>query len=604
MKATAQAQIILVFLGLAGMAIALVSTSVYGVGLSPDSVAYIFAARSLLSGDGFIAFGGDSFVAWPPLFPTLLAGLGLVDIEPLDGARFFNAVVFGLIIFTTGHLLRNHLRTWTIVILGTASLLVSVILVRVSIMAWSEPLFVLLTILFVIYLSKFITQQRFFLLLLIGILAALACLQRYLGFTLVLTGFISIAFFMRTKTFQDKFKYLAFFSLVSATPIAVWLGRNYWLTSTFVGDMSFSYTNDSSTNFLVNVGDIFYSGSTWLLPINYMTSSSVRTIFVILGVSVLAALVTLALRSHLRGRSNLQVAQFVPAAIFVTVYILSLLVIRTRFSFYAPVGDRLLSPVYVFVLLFILLGIEKMVQASTPIDQHRWNSQRLWLILGLFFALSGVFFNEWTVSRLLFFGEVKNQWVLANLVSADGSIRAPFRAMILLFGISSVLLGLLVITLRRKPWIGRLVIVGLCSIWLMYPVAQTYIYVSTKTDSGAGGYNSAGWRNSALIDRLKLDPLDGAIYSNAPYAIYILTQTSGTSSPRRFPYDDLTLWATATAQLRAAIDSNTNNTYLVWIDNQLLLDPKRASEDFGNVSLMFDLEEIARYSDGGIYLFK
>jgi hypothetical protein len=182
----------------------------------------------------------------------LIAGIDQIGIEPLNGARFINAVVFGLIIFTTGHLLRNHLKTWVIVIAGTASLLVSVTLIRVSIMAWSEPLFVLLTLLFVIYLSKFLTEQRFVVLLVISILAGLACLQRYLGFTLVLTGFISIALFMRPRSFRDTFKYLGFFSLVSSTPLFVWFGRNYSLTSTITitGDRSTSITNTSSTNVL------------------------------------------------------------------------------------------------------------------------------------------------------------------------------------------------------------------------------------------------------------------------------------------------------------------------------------------------------------------
>jgi len=193
MKSPPISQGIFVILGFAGVAIVLASTSVYGPGLSPDSIGYIVAANSLLSGDGYQGIGG-SYVSWPPLFPTLLAGLGQLGIEPLDGARFINAAVFGLIIFFTGHLLLSHLRSRAIAILGTASLLVSIVLIRVSVMAWSEPLFVLLSILFVIYLSKFLTERRIGFLLLIGIFAALACLQRYIGFTLVLTGFISIFF--------------------------------------------------------------------------------------------------------------------------------------------------------------------------------------------------------------------------------------------------------------------------------------------------------------------------------------------------------------------------------------------------------------------------
>jgi len=598
LKITTQAQVIFVILSVAGIALALFSTSVYGAGLSPDSVTYIFAANRLLSGDDYMNVGGTSYALWAPLFPALLAGLGLLGIEPLDGVRFFNAVIFGLIIFTTGHLLRSHLRTWTIVILGTASLLVSVIILRVSIMAWSEPLFVLLAILFVIYLSKYLNDRRIKFLMLISILAAFACLQRYLGFTLVLTGFISIAFFMRSATFQSRLKYLIFFGLISTTPIAIWFARNYWFTSSFAGNR-----RPSSTGLLENIGDILYSSSSWLVPASYVTTAPIKIFFVVLGVSIITALVTVALRSHLRQRSSLQLPHLAPAATFVAVYIFSLLIIRTNISFYAPVGDRLLSPVYIFVLLFVLLGIEKIVQTSTRTDQQGWNSPRLWIIFGSLLILSGMFFNEWTISRLLFYGEVEDHWVLTNLLSADGAIRLPFRVMILAFGIFAASLGAFTISLRRKTWIGRFVIVGLFCVWLMYPVGQTYIYVSTKTDTGAGGFNSDGWRNSTLTHWLKANPLDGAIYTNDPYAIYILTQTAATSSPSRFPYSEISRSSIAASRFRAAIATDVQDTYLVWIENDTLLDPKRAFEDFGNIFSMFDLEEIARFADGGIYLF-
>jgi len=274
------------------------------------------------------------------------------------------------------------------------------------------------------------------------------------------------------------------------------------------------------------------------------------------------------------------------------------------FSFYAPVGDRLLSPVYIFLLLFVLLGVERLVHALSSIDLASWNSQRVWLVLGLIFIISGIFFNEWAVSRLLFSSEVKNQWVLANLIAADGSIRLPFRTTILVFEISSVFLGLLLITYRTKTWLGPIAIAGLCSLWLIYPVAQTYIYVSTKLDTGAGGFNSSGWSSSTLIHRLKSHPLDGSIYSNEPSAIYILTGISTTSSLRRYPYEDLNSSTTARSQFRSSMASDDKETYLVWIDNKSLLDPKLTFEDFDKVSLMFDLVEIERFPDGGIYLFK
>lgn len=81
----------LLILSLIAILLVLLSTSRYGVGLSPDSAIYISVAKNLLSGNGYREFGGIPFVNWAPLFPTLLAILGLLGISPLDGARLINA---------------------------------------------------------------------------------------------------------------------------------------------------------------------------------------------------------------------------------------------------------------------------------------------------------------------------------------------------------------------------------------------------------------------------------------------------------------------------------------------------------------------------------
>jgi hypothetical protein len=80
-------------------ATALLFSTRWGIGLSPDSVVYIASARNLLSGYGLsISFTTGEFLLlthYPPLFSAGLAGLGLVGIDPLDGARWLNALIFG-----------------------------------------------------------------------------------------------------------------------------------------------------------------------------------------------------------------------------------------------------------------------------------------------------------------------------------------------------------------------------------------------------------------------------------------------------------------------------------------------------------------------------
>jgi hypothetical protein len=80
-------------------ATALLFSTRWGIGLSPDSVVYIASARNLLSGFGLsVSFTTGEFLPlthYPSLFSAGLAGLGFVGIDPLDRARWLNALIFG-----------------------------------------------------------------------------------------------------------------------------------------------------------------------------------------------------------------------------------------------------------------------------------------------------------------------------------------------------------------------------------------------------------------------------------------------------------------------------------------------------------------------------
>ena len=103
--------IFLLAISLLGVIIILVNTSKLGPGISHDSVAYIYAAKSLLNGDGYAYFGYTSpFIQWPPLFPTILAAANGIGMDVLTASRIINAIVFGWIIFFSGLWLLKNIR--------------------------------------------------------------------------------------------------------------------------------------------------------------------------------------------------------------------------------------------------------------------------------------------------------------------------------------------------------------------------------------------------------------------------------------------------------------------------------------------------------------
>ena len=230
----------------------------YGVGLSPDSVAYVSAARNLLAGKGFMLFISDSWIGWPPLFPIVLAGLGLFGADPLAVAGPLNAMTFGAIVFVTTQWLRRQgrfpfLAAWT----GFA-LAVSPPLVLVATHAWSEPLFILFTVLGLIRLDRYLATGRRGPWLEAVLYAALACLTRYLGLALVLAG-AGVLLGAPATPFRRAARALAFAGLALA-PLGLWLWRNAWVVGSPTGH-SFNMVPERS--WIVNMAATFFALAEW-----------------------------------------------------------------------------------------------------------------------------------------------------------------------------------------------------------------------------------------------------------------------------------------------------------------------------------------------------
>lgn len=574
---------VFVILGLGGFGLAWLGTSTYGIGLSPDSIHYIHAARSVMSGDGYQAFGGVPFIGWPPLFPSTLAALGKFGLEPLDGARVLNAAVYGLTIFAAGRLLRTHLRSSWLAVAAAATLLVSLTLVRVSIMAWSEPLFVLLAVLFVIFLSWFIRERRFTFFLLAAGCAALASLDRYIGFSLAIAGAGAIFVLMTALTWQRRAAYAGIFGTISLVPLGLWLARNQRVSDSFTGNRA-----SPESGFIENLGDSLAELSSWLLPSQYISSSSVHMVVVALAVLALSIVVAYLVWAK-RGRgARDELLWLAPAGIFVLVYTGSLVITASLVGF-DTIGGRLLSPVYVFVLLFVAVSIEEAVRALSGPALHRWLVGWVLPLTGGLLVVAAAVLIFGRVNELACGSEAQNQVFLSQICGADGAFRPWGSALVWLTGFSSLALGIAIFSLRRKKWTGRVAISGIISIWLLYSVVQTGVYVKTRTDSGAGGFNSEQWRESPLIQRLRFSPLDGTVYSNVPDIVYILTQTDNAKRPETLPVSPEELAA-----------YSKEDAWLVWIGEEGF----RSSQTFQTVASGYNLIDETVLQDSGIFLIR
>jgi len=333
-------QILIGIFSIIGGVFVWMGTSLYGAGLFSDSVCYISAARNLLSGDGYLMQQGlIPMASWPPLFSTILALFGLIGIDPLNGARLVNTVAFGLIIFASGQLFKQYLKSNILIILGTITILLSPPLFNISVIARAEPLFIFLVIMFMVYLTNFISQQRKSSLFFLSFFAMLACLQRYMGITLILSGIISLLFICPGKNIVQRVRYVLVFVAISGTPITLWMIRNFVHTKTLTGG------HIPAMNSLVkNIYDAFNIIMRWFWPGGILPFLLVSAILVFMYFEII--------KNDRVSRKILSVA------VFMVIYFLSLIAYASILKL-DDLSDRLLSPLVVFLFLFIFIGLDK-----------------------------------------------------------------------------------------------------------------------------------------------------------------------------------------------------------------------------------------------------
>lgn len=217
-----------------GGALVLFGTSRYGIGLSPDSVDYIYCARQLAMGEGLRALNNGHFAQWSPLYPFILSVTGFLGFDPLAGARWVNAALYAWLILAAHHLFRRHIQQHTLVVAGTISAVFCMHVVSFTFMAWSETLFALTVVLFCIQLNDAVRTPTIRAFSGALLWAALASLTRYVGVALIAAGVAAILVF-QNRPIKQRLKQAALFSVASTLPVSMWMLRNWWLGDGFAG---------------------------------------------------------------------------------------------------------------------------------------------------------------------------------------------------------------------------------------------------------------------------------------------------------------------------------------------------------------------------------
>ena len=368
----------LILLALIGTFLVLKATP-EGLGLSDDSIAYIAGARSMLAGNGYREAWLESnqpVTHFPPGFSSVLAFFGLFGLDPLRGTRFVNALLFGINAGLLGILVWRMTPSLTAGIVIAALFVASGDMLEVHVVAMSEPLFIFLSLLsfwmFDLYfelppssIGRGIAGEWWWLVA-CGALAGMAYLTRYAGLALVATFVVAI--FVLRSTWRKRFTSIGIF-LTGFLPFALgWALRNRLIAENAT-NRAFVWHPVTLENIQLGV----YTFSSFLIPVEAWRRALAQLPFVLEGLIVLILGTVLVWTlpkawkyfskprqaSVLRGagKESREVISFT-TGLYIFAYLASIVASMTMFDAATKFKLRILSPVFVgLLILLVAFGI-------------------------------------------------------------------------------------------------------------------------------------------------------------------------------------------------------------------------------------------------------
>jgi 4-amino-4-deoxy-L-arabinose transferase-like glycosyltransferase len=303
----------------------LLASTKYGLALWPDSVDYLFAAGSITRGQGPSMLDGQPWVYKPPLYPALLAALSKLGVSVLNAALVLNVAASAFLVWCGARAGERFLTSRAAKLLLCVGLAVSPVVLTMGRTLLAEAAFNAVTMAFLIELSRALEGRAVAPWLRAGALSAVACLTRYSGVTLLLT-LCAVGAFTWPRRHPSACIWAC---LLGGAGFSAWPLHN-WIS----GHPLFGERAPSLVGLLENTSLVTQTVGAWLLPVTF------AVVAVLLGI-----------RSGTReGRGRLLDESGGVLLAFCGVFVAFTLLTSSRVAM-DPIGDRMLSPCYVPLLL-------------------------------------------------------------------------------------------------------------------------------------------------------------------------------------------------------------------------------------------------------------
>jgi hypothetical protein len=329
------------------------NVSPWGIGVRVDSLSYLTAAKSLAEGECLCWLGSGlqlkPLVHFAPAYPFLVAVVSKAAGDVVSAARVVSAVLYGANLVAYGVAVGLMTRRFWVGVLCSFLVGVSPVVVEAHDSAMSEPLFLLLLLAALTSLGAYLGGNRRLLVVAI-VFAALAVLTRYAGWIVVPVGVLGILTLSdepRRRAIRDA----AIFGLGVFLPVGLWLLRNLAVAGTATNRVYGRHfiSADDVRRFL----DVVTAWLTQTKPSHWLEAAGLIVLMVALAWSLWRA-------SRSQARSRVVAAKFGLLWLgFAVLYPLFLAISRSFFDAKIPVDDRMLSPLYValVVALCVTIGV-------------------------------------------------------------------------------------------------------------------------------------------------------------------------------------------------------------------------------------------------------
>lgn len=365
----------------------------YGVGIDLDSTIYISVARNFLDGHGFVQWlNKEPYLYYSPLYPALLAGASLFAFDPYTVAGPVNAAIFGSSIFIAGRWLRRRIESRFLLVWGCLALALSPPLAAVAYTAMSESLFILFVLVSLIYTNRFLETPSGTTLIWASVFAALACLTRYVGVTLIMTT-LPLLLLQRGPALVAKMKQMAAYALIASVPLCLWMLRNLLIVENpkaFLGHRDVAFDVSRSSEVLAKIVAITSDRLSGLGKWGFLDlpMGDFRLIAATLtGVSLLALTAYLIIWVYKQTMAWNNHRPFGVFSTFALVYFASLIVIST--VVYVDKSNRHLAVMYIPLLFTAMLALDRFLSYMRlrTVVPKKFGNNPLTVILGAVLGL-------------------------------------------------------------------------------------------------------------------------------------------------------------------------------------------------------------------------